>query len=131
MVINFGTQSVKLPYNITLSNSWAKDFERTSYLGGAVVGDWNPAVTRDTEIGTAVIVSSNLSDINLLRRLANYTDICHVRTPEGSSYAADVQLSEKQSHDSAVAEFSLKVKAIDPEELDGMTIDEWKELVGG
>lgn len=131
VVINFGTQSVKLPYNITLSNSWAKDFERTSYLGGAVVGDWNPAVTRDTEIGTAVIVSSNLSDINLLRRLANYTDVCHVRTPEGSSYAADVQLSEKQSHDSAVAEFSLKVKAIDPEELDGMTIDEWKELVGG
>lgn len=129
VVINFGTQSIKLPYNITLNNSWEKDFERTEYLGGSVVGDWNPAVTRDTEIGT-VMVSKNLTEINLLRQLANYPGICHVRTPEGSSFSADVQLTEKQSYDSSIAEFSLKVKAIETEELEGMTLADWEELIG-
>jgi hypothetical protein len=65
-----------------------------------------------------------------MRRLATHTGICHVRTKDGSSYAADVQVSESYSMSDGhkLASFSLSITRVDPEELDGMTLAEWNAL---
>lgn len=131
IVIDFGDDRVELPYDIELENSWEKDFKRTSYLGGSVQGDWNPAVTRDLSASTDTVVSEDPDTITAMRRLAEYPGICHVRTPEGSSFAADVQVSESRSVENKVAEFSLTIKRIDTEGYDGVTLTEWQKIIGG
>lgn len=131
VIIDFGTGRVNLDYEIDVSHSWKKDFTETKYLGGSVQGDWNPAVSRNGTIA-AVTVVDDIATIEAMRRLAVYAGICHVRTPDGSSYAADVQVSEtqKQGTGHKAVEFSLTITRVDVETLDGMTYDEWKETGG-
>ena len=130
-VIDFGTDSVALRYNADLSNTWAKDFTETQYLGGSVQGDWNPAVSRSGTF-SAVIVADEIDMIESMRRLAVYTGICHVRTKDGSSYSADVQVSEAYSQDTAhkLVTFDLKITRVDSEAYDGMTLEEWQAMEG-
>ena len=59
--------------------------------------------------------------------------ICHVRTKDGSSYAADVQVSESRKHDKGqrIVDFSLSITRVDPEDYDGLTYAEWMETQEG
>ena len=53
-----------------------------------------------------------------------------MRTPDGSSFPANVQVSEAWDSDKAgkIVAFTLKTTRIEPEENDGMTYNEW---IGG
>lgn len=128
-VINFGNDRIDLEYNMSLSHSWEKDFQEVQYLGGSVQGYWNPAVSRKATVDSVAVSYEDTELIRLMRRLAVYDGICHVRTPEGSSFAADVQVSEDRSYDTAgkIVGFSLSITRVDPERLDGMTLAEWQE----
>lgn len=130
IVIDFDGERVSLPYNLSLSNSWKKDFQRTAYLGGSVEGDWNPGVTRDLSIDTTVVIQeSDTETLSLMRELADYAGICHIRTPEGSSFAADIQVTEKRDADSPqTVSFSLTISRVDPEEEEGMTLEQWQAM---
>ena len=129
-IIDFDGGQIQLQYNMSISSKWDKDFQETQYLGGAVQGDWNPAVSRTTTINAVALTFDDQVAIQQMRRLAVSPSICHVRTSDGSSYAADVQVSEDYSHDTAgaVATFSLAVTRVDTEQLDGMTAAEWEDL---
>ena len=128
-MIDFPGGRAELDYNITLSNTWKKDFTETKYLGGSVQGDWNSAVSRTAKVDGIVVISENPEQIQTFRRLAVYPGICHVRTPEGSSFAADVQVTENvgYSDGAQTAAFSLSITRVDAEELDGLTFEEWSE----
>lgn len=127
-IIDFGTGRVELEYNVDVSNAWKKDFKETKYLGGSVQGDWNPAVSRTATVGGVAIVAGDPETIEAVRRLAVYPGLCHIRTKEGSSYPADVQVNESYavSEGHKIANFSLKITRVDSEELDGMTLAEWQ-----
>jgi hypothetical protein len=127
-VIDFGGERVVLQYNVDLSSKWSKDFTETQYLGGSVQGDWNPAVSRTGSVTGVAVTLSDQATIDAMRRLATYAGVCHVRTPDGSSYAADVQVSEDRSSDTLrkIASFSLDITRVDPEGYDGVTLAEWE-----
>ena len=125
IVIDFGGNSVELPYNITLGNSWSKDFQRTSYLGGSVVGDHNKAVLRDLSADTVLARDLDEATAVQMRALARYAGTCHVRTPEGSSFAADVQISEDRGYDTALISYSINIQKVDSVGFDGMTYADW------
>ena len=127
MVIDVGGDQIELPYDIELSNSWAKDFQRTTYLGGSVHGDWNPAVTRDLSANTVIIRGDDLDRQLSMRDLAGYAGVAHIRTPDGSSLTADIQISESQSYDTKKVSYSLTIKAIDPQNPVGVTLAEWND----
>lgn len=127
MVIDVDGEQIVLPYDITLSNRWNKDFKRTSYLGGSVQGDWNPAVTRDISADTVLIRGRDLDRQLSMRDLAGYAGIAHVRTPDGSSVTANVQIEESQAFDTKKVSYSLTIQAIDPDSLDGMTLADWED----
>lgn len=126
-LIDFDGEQLRLPYNLSVRSAWKKDFQETKYLGGSVRGDWNPAVSRTGSIGTVAVVPADQETINGLRRLAVYSGICHVRTPDGSSYAADVQVTENREAGKGgkLASFTLSITRVDPEGLDGQTYSEW------
>ena len=127
MVIDVNGDQIELPYEITLNNTWGKDFQRTTYLGGSIHGDWNPAVTRDLSANTVIVRGDDLDRQLAMRDLAGYTGVAHIRTPDGSSLTADIQISEAQSYDTKKVSYTLTIKAIDTQNPVGMTLDEWNE----
>lgn len=129
-LIEFGTGRVELRYNIDLSADWQKDFKQTVYLGGSVQGDWNKGVTRSGNVAAAVVASNDPALIESMRRLATYPGLCHVRTKDGSSFAADVQVSETLAQGTAhkIAQFTLKITRVDQQTLEGIPLSEWDDL---
>lgn len=127
-IIDFEGHQIKFYYNTDYSNTWAKDFQETQYLGGAIQGDWNPAVSRSGTLSTQAITVLDQDMLQVVRRLAEHPGICHVRTADGSSYAADVQVSEDRVHDDQemLVNYSLSITRVDSEGFEGMTLEQWQ-----
>ncbi|MBP5383563.1 MAG: hypothetical protein J6Y57_01150 [Lachnospiraceae bacterium] len=118
-IIDFGGgERLALPYNLELQSSWEKDFEETKYLNGHVVGDWNKAVSRTVSLNTLLL--RNDERIATIRDLAVWSGICHVRTPDGSSYSANVQVSESASYSTKAVSFTFSITRVDPEGYEGI-----------
>lgn len=138
VMINYGEDRITLPYNVSLNNKWAKDFQKTSYLGGSIQGDWNPTVERTGSISTVAIVNkefgsqSDIEMVEAIRRLATYPGVCHIRTPDGSSFAGNINVTEDRDEKmiNNLAKFSLEITKVDEESLDGLTYDEWIADIG-
>lgn len=123
VIIDFENNQLSLPYNLTLDSSWKKDFMETQYLNGHVVGDWNAAVSRTGSINTVLL--ENDERLPLVRELSAYTGVCHVRTPDGSSYNADIQVTESSSFDTKARSFILNITRVDPEGFEGVDEDNY------
>lgn len=129
-VINYDGGGVEFRYNIDLSSAWKKDFKETKYLGGHIQGDWNPGVNRTGTISTVSVITKDADTIKSMRELADYSGIVHVRTRDGSSYSANVDVSETMSHDKyELATYSLSFTRVDSQSLDGMDLATWNELL--
>ena len=124
-VIDFDGNRALLRWNMSVSSAWSKDFVETKYLGGAVQGDWNAAVSRTSSVSVTVVTEQEPVLVSTMRRLADYPGICHIRTPEGSSFAADIQVSETSG--AKLTTFDLTITRVDPEGFDGMTLAQWQE----
>lgn len=126
-IIDFDGRQAVLRYDMDISHSWDKDFTETTYLGGSVQGDWGLATHRKTSVSADVVTIDDPELIAIMRRLAVYPGICHVRTVDGSSFAANVNVSESRSYDTAgkIAAFSVEISRVDSETLDGIPIEEY------
>ena len=117
VIIDFDNERLELPYNLELNHSWQKDFKETKYLNGHVAGDWNAAVSRTGTISTMLLESDERRDI--IRDLAAWSGICHVRTPEGSCFAANVQVSESDSYSTRATRYTFNLTRVDADALEG------------
>lgn len=128
IIVDFDGRQLILPYDIGLVSRWEKDFEKTDYLGGSQQGDWNPAVTRTATYTCNLIADDDAETIRGLRALAAFAGICHIRTPEGSSYAANIEVTESKEYTNwDVVAYTLTVTRVDAERLDGIPYSEWVE----
>lgn len=128
MIIDVNGEQIELPYNIDLANTWTKDFKRTTYLGGAVQGDWNPAVTRDLSASTVILRGPDIDTMIAMRGLAGYSGAAHIRTPDGSSFACDIQIKESTGYKNEQVTYSLMIEKVDAQQPEGMTLEEWNEM---
>ena len=128
-IIDFGDDQIILPYDLSLSTSWNKDFTKTKYLGGSIQGDWNPGIERSGSVKGRVAVQQDSELVSSIRLLANYSGICHIRTPDGSSYAANVNVTEDREEKkiNMLASFTFNIDRVDSQALDGMTYEDWNK----
>lgn len=136
-IIDFQGEQIPVLLNASVSNSFEKDFTETRYLGGSVVGDWNPAVRRSGSLTASLYFPPHMETadsemdqtevVQAVRRLAAFPGICHVRTLDGSSFAADVQVSDQISFEDKIRldQVTFTITKIDPEGFEGMTYEEW------
>lgn len=126
-IIDFASDRIVLPYDISVSHKWSKDTTITKYLDGSVVADWNPAVEMTSTVNTTVIIQEDPEQIEALRRLANYPGHCHIRTPEGSSFVANIEVNEDHEEKwvNQIGKFSLSITRVDNPFEDGIKYDDW------
>ena len=126
-IIDFEGRQIRFYWDTDYSNTWAKDFQETQYMGGSTQGDWNKAVSRSGTLSSQAITVLDQEMLQAVRRLAEHPGITHVRTADGSSYAADVQVSEDRVHDDQemVVNYSLSITRIGNQGLDGMTLEQY------
>lgn len=92
--IDWLDQYVELPYNLTIQDAYTKDVEFRQHMDGTQDGYWNAAVSRNASFGSTLVKLWQQEDVDKVRALARYTGAVFVRTPDGSAYTADVQVSD-------------------------------------
>lgn len=105
--IDWAANSVLLPYNIAINDSWEKDYEGITYLDGSRSGYWNEGATHSASLSTDIIKVTDAATDRLLRNLAQYTGSVFVRTPNGQAYEGNISVSLDLSYDSAAVAVSL------------------------
>lgn len=86
--------SLELPYNISIGDSYSKDVEIREHLNGTNDAYWRKNITRKGSLSSDVIRLDQQDEIMSARALAHYAGAVFVRTPDGSAYEADVQVSD-------------------------------------
>lgn len=118
--IDFGSEYVELPYNVSISDGYQKDFEVRRKMSGDMDGYWNDGVERHGGFSSDLIRIQEEEKAKTVRHLARHVGPCFVRTPDGCAYAADVEVS---SIGGARLSAALAV-SIDATEV-GLTRDFW------
>lgn len=92
--IDFNSQYIELPWNLTVGDAYTKDFEARAHLGSDTPqGYWNENITRQASFSTDVLRIQERSQIDTLHALARYAGSAFVRTPNGSAYQANIDVS--------------------------------------
>ena len=89
--------SLELPYNLSIADKYKKDVDVRNHMNGTSDTYWNQNVTRSASLNSDLIYLEQQDEIALARQLARYTGAVFVRTPDGSAYEADVQVSDLSS----------------------------------
>lgn len=126
-IIDFNGQQVELMFNIDLSDNFEKDFEEVTYLGGSVQGYFGKAVKRKSNI-KASLVTDDADAIRTLALLCDYAGPAHIRTRDGSSYWANINVQRTlvQATAHKVWEYTFNAQRFDPEGYDGVLLEDWK-----
>lgn len=114
MRVDFDNDGIDLPWGISASDGYVKPFELEERWDGSRVGMWNAGSTRTASLATAVMRIEGDDDVRAVRKLAQYSGPCFVRTPDGCAYEADVQVDTfGASFKSPVVPASIKATQID------------------
>ena len=107
----YGT--LELPYNIDISDSYAKQSTIRTHMDGVSNAYWNAGVRRSARYSSQIIRIDNQKDVAAARQLARYAGGVFVRTPDGSAFEADVQVND-MSTTGVIQMFSLTIEEIEP-----------------
>ena len=99
--------SVELPYNLKLSDSFAKDSEVRKHLDGTSQAYWNKGGTRKATFDTDLIKLVDVEQQTLLRDMFQHPGSVFVRTPDGLAFCADVQPGQIQRDTSNTVAVSI------------------------
>lgn len=102
---------LELPYNIAISDAYAKDVEVRKHADGTSAAYYNNGVTRTGKLSSVIIRADGADDVERARALANYSGAMFVRTPDGSAYEADVQVSDMNT-DGVLLNLSLSTNRV-------------------
>ena len=127
-IINFGGETLVLQYNLDVSHQWEKGFTSERFLDGSLKGYWSAGVGRSGNVSSVSIPMLEEDIISSLRRLSEYEGRCHLRTPDGSSFPADIQVSESWNHDKrwTMADFQFNITRTDGEP-EGIAYADWEQ----
>ena len=118
MRFDFGTQSLELPYNLKIGDSYEKDSEVRTHLDGSKSATWNAGTSRKASLSTDVIKFRDSAQAVAARDLAKYAGPVFVRLPDGSAYAADVNsVSVDLASDSAAVAMAFDAEEVDMSDI--------------
>lgn len=85
--------TLELPYNISIGDKYKKDVSVRKHMDGTNDAYWNTNIDRTGSLSSDLIRLDQQENVVLARELAHYAGPVFVRTPDGSAYEADVQVT--------------------------------------
>lgn len=128
LVFDWESNRLVLPYNIKISDTWAKGFEARKHMDGSYGGYFDSSVKRTASLDTAMIKVSDDEDKRLLRELAQYPAPVFVRTPTGSAYCANVDVSS-MAYEFNKPDVDVSLKADEFKLVDEFRIDDGTDIL--
>ena len=110
---DWATGFVEYPYNLSIGDSYKKDVEFRSHLDGGIDGYWNQNIERQAKLSTDLIWIEQQDVIDKTRELARYAGPVYVRTPEGTAYEADVQVTDMSGTDNIIMAVAIDATEVD------------------
>lgn len=102
---------VELPYNVSLQDSYEKNYESHRHMDGSVSGHWNPGFGKSGSYATDLIKIDDAEQVRKVREMATYPGPVFVRTPDGGAFEANVTLGVDTTYSSGAVGISLDVQA--------------------
>lgn len=103
---------LELPYNLSVADTYKKDVDIRQHMDGSVDGYWNPNITRTGKLCTDLVKLMQQEDVERARELARYTGPVFVRTPEGTAYEADVQITDMSADNKTMMTMAADVTEV-------------------
>ena len=117
--LDWGEQSLELPYDLSISDSVSKQSETRAHLDGTRATYWNDGYDRRASLGTDLIRFDDAGQQEAIRSMLQHAGSVFVRTPDGLAFAADVQPGEiARNASSALVGVSLTAVEHDLTEAD-------------
>ena len=104
---------LKLPYNISVQDSYAQDVNLVKYIGREYPVSYYGTQLGSTSEWSTDVPKFDTETLYALRCLAVYRGDVYVREPSGSGYWAQVNVSFDRSHDSTVVPVSLSITRVE------------------
>lgn len=98
---------LELPYDITITDGYKKNVDIRQHMDGSLDGYWNKNIERTGSLSTDIIRLEQAREIDLAKQLARYPGVVFVRTPDGSAYEADVQISDMSVQNKNIASIAI------------------------
>ena len=125
IIINYGNEVLKLPWNVSIDDNRSKQGELRSHLGGTKTYYGQPFIDRSQNLNTEVVKIDDEELVERLYELSRYTELCYVRTSNCLGYPAIVDVSISREYNNQIVSVSLSVKEADADdEFLGRTPDE-------
>lgn len=112
---NYSTNNItlKIPYNIDVSNSYSPDVSLVEYIGRK-----HPVSYYGTHLGESMswkveIPKYDIETLNLVRRLAVWMGDVYVREPSGVGYWANITVSFNQNHCDVTIPISFNISRVE------------------
>ena len=113
VIINFGNQEVKLPFNVSINDSRSKQGTIRSHLGGTKIHYAQPQIESKQSITSDIVKVDDEDTIELLYELSRFTDICYVRTSTGMGFPATVDVSLNTQYNNKIVSVSISATEVD------------------
>lgn len=113
---DWATGFVEYPYNLSIGDSYKKDVEFRAHLDGGMDGYWNQSIERQAKLSTDLIWIEQQDTIDKTRELARYAGPVFVRTPEGTAFEADVQVSDMSGTNNIIMAVAIDATEVDATE---------------
>lgn len=94
--------TLELPYGNSIGDNYKKAVEFRQHMDGSVDGYWNKNIEHGASYSSSIIKLIQPEEVTLARQLARYAGAVFVRTPNGSAYSADVQVTDLSVKNKAV-----------------------------
>ena len=117
VIVNFGSDVVALPWNVTINDDRTKQGEVRAHLGGTKTYFGKPYIERKQSISTDMIKLTNEDIIEKLYSLSRYTRLCYVRCSNGVGYPAVVDVSLSREYNKKIVSASLSATEVDSDEF--------------
>lgn len=115
-IVDFTETTLKLPYNVDISDEYDPEVTIVKYIGRE-----NPTAYYGTQLGftstwSADIDKNDEDTLYALRRLARYMGDVYVREPSGTGYWANVKVSYPKKHNEVTIPVTLNVTRVERSE---------------
>lgn len=99
--------TLELPYGNSIGDNYKKDVEFRQHMDGSVDGYWRKNIEHGGSYNSSIIKLIQPEEVNMARALARYAGAVFVRTPNGSAFPADVQVTDLSVKNKAVTAIAI------------------------